>query len=351
MPIKESEMTLDEMKSAVKDEVCGECGGSLSVAWGNSLGFKGYILRCQDINHSTITRHKKQSAYEIQAEKEFKEVHKMDSKSLTTMTETQMMTRISSAKFPQELTAPDRKALALAAITYGFDPLMGEISIFQGRPFVSIDGRYRKAQETGKLDGVRTRPATKQERADWEIPDGDYFFLAEVYVKGSSMPFQGWGRVRAGEINVSGKFKPVDTNPQRMAEKRAEAQALRKAFHINLPSIETIGTEDEEPSPVIINGKSVIESTGEIKETAPTTTANEDFDNLKSASQKATESEKQPGLMSLEFKNLGEFYTACLNNFKISKSTVDKEISMYDLTKPDQHKKAWQQIVGTYQKA
>jgi len=271
MPIKESDMSLEDMQKASQTDVCGECGGVLSVAWGGSIGFDGYILRCSNINHSTITRHKKQSDYEKQLEKEFKEVQKMDSKALTTMTENQMLTRISSAKFPQELTTPDRKALAIAAINYGFDPLMGEISIYQGRPFVSIDGRYRKAQETGKLNGVRTRPATKQERAEWEIPDGDYFFKAEVYVKGSSMPFEGWGRIRAVEINATGKFKPVDANPQRMAEKRAEAQALRKAFHINLPSMETMGTTEEEESPVIIDGKNVIESTGEIKDSQETT--------------------------------------------------------------------------------
>jgi len=271
--LTEQDLTQEQMQDLAKQEVCGECGGILCVCWGGAHGINGYVLRCgNDIKHSTITRHKKKSGYELNIENEFRRVQKMDSKALTTMTENQMLTRIGSAKFPQELTAPDKKALALAAITYGFDPLMGEISIFQGRPFVSIDGRYRKAQETGKLDGVRTRPATKQEREQWEIPDGDYFFLAEVFVKGSSMPFQGWGRIRAGEINVNGKFKPVDTNPQRMAEKRAEAQALRKAFHINLPSLENRGTEDEEPSPVIINGKPVIESTGEIITDAPQTT-------------------------------------------------------------------------------
>jgi hypothetical protein len=36
----------------------------------------------------------------------------------------------------------------------------------------------------------------------------------------------------------------------RKAEKRAEAQALRKAFHINLPSIEDIGSPDYEPESV-----------------------------------------------------------------------------------------------------
>jgi hypothetical protein len=145
------------------------------------------------------------------------------------------------------------------AINYGFDPLMGEVSIYQGRPFVSIDGRYRAAQETGKLDGVESRPANKQERTDWEIPDGDYFFRSDVYVKGCLHAFIGWGRVRKTETEPrkdkpGDYYKPVVTNPQRMAEKRAEAQALRKAFHIPLPSFEDIGTPDAD----------VIDSTGTI---------------------------------------------------------------------------------------
>jgi hypothetical protein len=164
-----------------------------------------------------------------------------------------MVARIGTAKFPQELSQSDVRLLSLAARTYGFDPILGEISIYQGRPFISIDGRYRKAQETKMFDGIETRPANKQEKTDWDIPDGDYFFRSECWVKGSSRPFVGWGRVRQSEINPNGKFKPVDVNPQRMAEKRAEAQALRKAFHIPLPSIEDIGSPEPIATDVIIN--------------------------------------------------------------------------------------------------
>jgi hypothetical protein len=190
----------------------------------------------------------------------------MDSTALTTMSETKMMERINNARFPQELSIPEKKLLAQVAITYGFDPLMGEISIYQGRPYVSIDGRYRKAQETGNLIGVKTRPATKEEREAWEIPDGDYFFHAEVYVKGGGFNcFEGWGRVRKAERNDAGKFKPVDVNPQRMAEKRAEAQALRKAFHIPLPSLEARGTDDDEPLANIETGEIIEATATEVK--------------------------------------------------------------------------------------
>jgi hypothetical protein len=190
-----------------------------------------------------MTRHDTQYEKKIQIEKEGR---KMDSKSLMVMDNETMLARVNMAKFPQDLKPDEKKLLAQVAITYGFDPLMGEVTIYQGRPFVSIDGRYRAAQETGELDGVETRPANEQERKDWQIPDGDFFFRAEVYVKGASRPFVGWGRVRSVETQGGKGFKPVETNPQRMAEKRAEAQALRKAFHIPLPSVEDIGAPGTE---------------------------------------------------------------------------------------------------------
>ena len=260
--LTETEMSYEDMKEAVDNGyLCAKCQGCLTVAWGGSLGIKGYILRCgQDINHSGITRHDKKY------EQKLKEGFSMESKTLMTMDEAKMLKRIEMARFPQDLTVPEKKLLAQVAITYGFDPLMGEVSIYQGRPYVSIDGRYRKAQETGNLDGVESRPATKQERIDWQIPEGDYFFRADVHLKGATRPFIGWGRVFQIET-VGGKgFKPIEKNPQRMAEKRAEAQALRKGFHIPLPSVEDIGSPDYDVESTAIE---VDTTTGEIKEPKP----------------------------------------------------------------------------------
>ena len=239
MPI--TELSYEDMKALATTDVCAVCGSHLTVAWLNGE----YALRCaREVTHNTITRHYRKSGYEQIMEKEYRRVNKMDSTALTTMPESKMLERIGLAKFPQELTPADRKLLAQVAITYGFDPLMGEVSIYQGRPYVSIDGRYRKAQETGKLDGVQSRPASKKEREEWEIPEGDYFFKSEVYVKDTGHPFIGWGRVYQAETEGGKGFKPVEKNPQRMAEKRAEAQALRKAFHNPLPSVEDIGAPD-----------------------------------------------------------------------------------------------------------
>ena len=256
MPI--TEMTVEEMQKTAKTHVCGVCSGSLSVAWLNGA----YALRCRNLEHNTIVSryHRRKTEYEKKMEA------KVETTALMNMPKAEMITRIGLAKFPQDLTVADKNILAEVAITYGLDPLMGEVSIYQGRPFVSIDGRFRKAQDTQQLDGVETRPSTKEERASWDIPEGDYFFRSEVWRKGSSRPFVGWGRVRKGETtpgstrqgDTTSIYKPIQSNPQRMAEKRAEAQALRKAFHIPLPSIEDIGVRDD--------GKMVDVSTGEVIE-------------------------------------------------------------------------------------
>ncbi|KKM13664.1 hypothetical protein LCGC14_1714020 [marine sediment metagenome] len=162
----------------------------------------------------------------------------MDSKALELMDKQGMLARIEQAKFPQNLTPQDKAMLAEVATSYGLDPLMGELMIYQGRPYVSIDARYRKAQESGQLAGVETRPATRDEREAWEIPDGDIFMRSEVYRKGIARPFVGWGRVKAKEFAKKDGYLPVEVNPQRMGEKRAEAQALRKGFNLPLPSLE-----------------------------------------------------------------------------------------------------------------
>ena len=241
--ITETIIPLEDMKCLEKTHLCAECQAVLTIAWGGSFGIDYYVLRCgKNINHSGITRHDKKY------EERMREVS-MDSKALEKLPEDKMLARVNMARFPQDLTPEDKNILVQVAITYGFAPLMKEISIYQGSPYVSIDGRYRKAQETGELDGVETRPASKQEREDWGVPDEDYFFRAEVRRKNATYPFVGWGRVFKSETtpgsrrqgDTTSTFKPIQSNPPRMAEKRAEAQGLRKGFHIPLPSFEENG--------------------------------------------------------------------------------------------------------------
>ena len=126
----------------------------------------------------------------------------MEGLELAKMTETQMAERVSMARFPQELTAPQRKVIAKIAIEYGLDPLMGELLIMHGTLYVPLSARLRKAQETGRFDGINTRPATPEEIEGRKYTNDDYLWVAEVWVKGSSHPFIGFGGVKKKEFSI-----------------------------------------------------------------------------------------------------------------------------------------------------
>lgn len=284
MPIATEKDTKFEQMRKIQDSFarCADCGSRLVLVWGGAYGYDCHILICgsKDLNHVTYTTHDKKREAEIE---QIRRDRKVDSKSLMTMDEASMIQRVQTAvaKWPQEMDARAIKLLAKVAITYGLDPLMSEVVLYQGRPFIGIDGRYRKAQETGRLMGVETRPATEEERKAWKIPEADYFFRSTVKAKPDKASdfvaeFIGWGRVRAAEMDTpaSGKggFRPLEVNPQRMAEKRAEAQALRKAFHIPLPSAEEIGSGehiDEDTGEIIEGEATVIEEPRQSGEAEP----------------------------------------------------------------------------------
>ena len=233
MPIYEDQISHKEMEKLASDgHTCGQCGSRLSVCWGGSFGINGYILRCgADISHNTITRHDKEYEEKI---RQIKEARGMDTKALMKMDKTTMLARVGQAKFPKDLTPAEHQMMADVCISYGLDPVMQELMIYQGNPYPTINARYRKAQETNKFDGINTRPATAEERKARNCKEGDYLYCAEVWVKGCSHPFVGWGKVRAAETKGS-EYLPIVKDPDRQAEKRAEAMALRKGFSMPVP--------------------------------------------------------------------------------------------------------------------
>jgi hypothetical protein len=171
--------------------------------------------------------------------------------------------------------------LAEVAVQYQLDPLMGELMIYQSRLYITLQGRLRKAQETEKLDGIDTRPGTKDEKTDRGLDPTDYLFRSEVWVKGAAHPFIGWGTVKQTEIGRKKAdaerhekdpyYLPIVSDPAGMAEKRAIAKGLKLAFHIPLPSAEDDYTDspDGEPTPAPV--ATVTKTTPKAKVTAPAT--------------------------------------------------------------------------------
>ena len=272
--ILESEMDYYTMLKRIDSHVCGQCGGGLSVAWGGMWKINQHVLRCvKDIEHTGIKEIK-----ESQLSKAMRDTLKgrktMDSKALMALDKPGMLERIKQAKWPKALQPEEKEAIAVISMAYGLDPLLNEIMVYQGQPYPTSAARYRKAQESMLFDGIDSRPANKTEREDRNAKEGDYLYRCEVWRKGSSHPFVGWGRVRVAEVTKAKEsrgadFLPIANDPDRMAEKRAEMMAIKKAFSLPIPF-----TTWEEASQQIIDAEyyevkdvgKVGKDTGEIQE-------------------------------------------------------------------------------------
>jgi hypothetical protein len=238
MPIYERDMSYEDMKKAVQAFKCAQCSSDLVIAW--SPPENSYQLRCRvHPEHEGVVPWGRDPGLDQLLHLVRGKELQMESTALQKMDEKGMMARIEKAKWPKELTVQDKQLVAKVSIEYGLDPLFGELMVYQGRPYVTIDARRRKAQETGNLDGISARPATREERTARGVPDKDFLFVAQVWVKEAAHPFEGWGRVKESETKGDPHL-PIVKDPGAQAEKRAEAQALRRAFHLPLPSFEEV---------------------------------------------------------------------------------------------------------------
>ena len=51
-------MSYEDMKKVVEQGyTCGVCGAPLTLAWGKGIGYPGWILRCRNLEHGTMTKH------------------------------------------------------------------------------------------------------------------------------------------------------------------------------------------------------------------------------------------------------------------------------------------------------
>lgn len=110
---------------------------------------------------------------------------------------------------------------------------LGELMIYQGKPYITIAGRIRIAHTGGLLAGIQPRPATALEYRSYGASNDEVLWVCDVYRHGSPHAFRGWGVAnRVNDRNpVARQF------PREMARKRAKYDALALAF----PPDETLG--------------------------------------------------------------------------------------------------------------
>ena len=249
-------MTMDDMQEAVDaGATCAACGCLLRVMWGGHYGCNCYVLSCGDMAHTETKRVGRKTKNEIEGEKVFRGYNM---KALQEYTPPEMVERANSAGlFPQAMNQAQRVAIATICVEYGLDPLMNELMLYQGRPFVTMAARLRKAQEApAPLASISTRSATLEEKQSRGYLPGDYVFMASAHklVDGVIIgPFEAWGAVKLTEVEkniASAKAHsrqpdslPIVKDPAQHAEKRAISRSLRMGWHIPLPTFEDIGDE------------------------------------------------------------------------------------------------------------
>lgn len=142
-----------------------------------------------------------------------------------------------------EVTKDQRLQLAQLARVYGLDPLW-DLMIYEGRPYVTYDGRLRKLREHPDYRGHRVRPLTREEKDQWGYEPADLVIQCDVDM-GLHGTITDWGIVRAAEVKAavdkaqrdSKKPAPVASHPQQIAIKRSVSRASKQAAGIDLPTV------------------------------------------------------------------------------------------------------------------
>ena len=137
----------------------------------------------------------------------------------------------------QPLAENQTTLICAYARSYGLDPYRGHIALMYGKPYITIDGYYYHAKRTGETFWLDSRPLTDEERKSHMIPDGAHAWKCELTFHANETRVTGLGVVTAEEMTERSEKHPerlrapvVSKYPWLMAQKRAEWQALRRAF-------------------------------------------------------------------------------------------------------------------------
>ena len=144
-------------------------------------------------------------------------------------------------QFPKDLTNEQALEVARVALAYGLDPFLGELIPYQGRPYLTFDGRIRIADRHPAYDGYDLVPVTGEELDALRPQQGESIWKCVVYRKDRSRPTIAYGRAGGPhEKNPLAKQDPVT-----MAQKRAIHRALRAAFPVPIPGVEVEITDGQ----------------------------------------------------------------------------------------------------------
>ncbi len=141
-------------------------------------------------------------------------------------------------------------ALVNYARRYGLDPYRGHVMIMHGKPYIGLDGYLYHARKANISYQLRSQPLSEAERQVYQLEPGDHAWRSEITILPSQALFSGMGIVTRKEMEEPSKRDPhrlaapvVAAHPWQLAQKRAEWQALRRAFPIGVEADEDDGRQ------------------------------------------------------------------------------------------------------------
>ena len=230
-------MEYEQLKAMLESHCCTQCEAPLSLIWDGKAD--EYALVCgQDRSHQgykpivsfsqAVARGRADKLLGKGAQEDLEKIAAKAQHPLSMMSKKDIAT---GNDIPQDIFL----ALVKWADSLGLKPYLGHVCLYYGKPYVTIDGYYYKLDRSEKDIHIGTRPMSKEEFASYQVPEGAHAWLAEAWSGDTKLPTTGLGIITQEEIEGKSERNPdhfrapvVHDKPQRMAEKRAEWQLLRK---------------------------------------------------------------------------------------------------------------------------
>lgn len=141
-----------------------------------------------------------------------------------------------------EILGPDKLlALAQYALDAGLDPRRGHVCMMYGNPYATLDAYLYHARRSRRPYTLTSRPVHQDERADFQVADGDHAWLGDLELLDTGEVYMGLGIVTAAEMAEMSKKNPtrlrspvVHGKPWQMANKRCRRDVLAQAFPLGI---------------------------------------------------------------------------------------------------------------------
>ena len=243
----------DKLRDYASRNVCSEHKTPLEVAWYGAE--KTWVLRCGHDHYPDAITRQLSLTEEYKAGEELPEYIEDKIKKQRrrkAMEKGKTPTAMTFQGIPAtdlatgELLLPEVvKALVDYAHKYNLDPARGHIVLMYGKPYVTIEGYLFHAARARVAYTLQSKPLSDDDRSSYLIPEGAHAWLSEIIIGNHERSFTGLGVVTLEEMTTMSTRHPgelkspvVAKHPWQLAQKRAEWQALRRAFPIGENSVE-----------------------------------------------------------------------------------------------------------------